>query len=120
MNTLPPESPRPEDADFDLAISVNLKQIENDPGNVGLHKTLRDIGFRRKVAGGKPAGGFLGPTLPYPGKTEKEKLLNAEYVLAKDIANIPAMMDLYRAAEAAGYEAVAEWIGQILREATRK
>jgi hypothetical protein len=45
-------------------------------------------------------------------------MLNAEYVLAHDPANVPAMMDLYRAAEALGYQEVMEWIGNILRAAT--
>ncbi|MGN6367843.1 MAG: hypothetical protein ACTHN5_06240 [Phycisphaerae bacterium] len=104
---------------FDAAIDACLKQIEQSPADVELHKALRDVALRRKSAGGKPAGGFLGPTLPYPGKTDKEKMLNAEYVLAHDPANIPAMMDLYRAAESARYPDVAEWIGQLLKEATR-
>ncbi len=77
------------------------KKIEKDPENLELHKQLRELGIRRKEAGGKPAGGFLGPTLPFAGKGYKEKLLNAEYVLAHDPANVPAMMDLYRAAESA-------------------
>lgn len=96
-----------------------LTQLEKQPENLDLHQQLHDTALRRKAAGGKPAGGFLGPTLPYLGKTDKEKMLNAEYVIAHDPANIPAMMDLYRAAESAGYPDVADWIGQILKAATK-
>jgi hypothetical protein len=117
MQGVSPELPGPGAAiaDFDLAIDSLLKRIDSAPENLELHKQLRDVGLRRKVAGGKSAGGFLGPTLPYAGKNDKEKMLNAEYVLAKDIGNVPAMMDVYRSAEAAGYQDVMEWIGQILK-----
>jgi hypothetical protein len=121
MENLPPESPREvkDLGSLDSAIDSLLKEIEKHPENVMLHGQLRETGVRRSAAGGKPAGGFLGPTLPYPGKTDKQKLLNAEYILAHDPANIPAMMDLYRAAESAGYADVADWIGQILKAAAR-
>jgi hypothetical protein len=120
MDSVPPELPVDHGGitSFDQAIDSLLKKVEKDPENVELHTQLRDVSLRRTAAGGKPAGGFLGPTLPYAGKGDNEKMLNAEYVLAHDPANVPAMMDLYRAAEALGHQDVMEWIGSILRAAT--
>jgi hypothetical protein len=108
----------PAGNDFDQVIDSLLKRLERDPEKIDLHRQLREVGLQRTAAGGKPAGGFLGPALPFAGKGPKEKMLNAEFVLAHDVGNIPAMMDLYRAAESASYVDVAEWIGQILRAAT--
>ena len=104
---------------LDAEIDSLLKKLGDDPENLELHGRLREVGLRRTAAGGKPAGGFWGPKLPFSGNGTKEKMLNAEYVLAKDAGNVPAMMDMYRAAESAGYGAVTEWIGQILRAATK-
>ena len=120
MDSILPESPADggDITRFDQPIDALLKKIEKDPENVELHTQLRDVSLRRTAAGGKPAGGFLGPTLPYAGRSDKEKMLNAEYVLAHDPANIPAMMDLYRAAEKLGHQDVMNWIATILRAAT--
>jgi hypothetical protein len=121
MENLPRATPQniEDPTGFDAAIDTLLKEIEKHPENVKLHQQLRETGLRRTAAGGKPAGGFLGPKLPYAGKNDTQKMLNAEYVLANDPANIPAMMDLYRAAESAGHSDVADWIGQILKAATK-
>ncbi|MGN6367849.1 MAG: hypothetical protein ACTHN5_06270 [Phycisphaerae bacterium] len=104
---------------FDYAIDMYIEGLNREPFNVDEHKALRDVGFRRKVAGGKPPGGLLGPKPPYKGKTAKEAMLNAAWTLAKDVGNIPAMQQYLRNAVTGEYRDVALWIGPILREANR-
>jgi tetratricopeptide (TPR) repeat protein len=104
---------------YDYAIDMYIEGLNREPFNVEEHKSLRDTALRRKVTGGKPAGGLLGPKLPYKGKTPKEAMLNAEFLLAKDVGNIPAMLTLFRNAVAGEWNAVAVWIGDMLLEANR-
>ncbi len=104
---------------YDYAIDMYIEGLNREPFNVDEHKNLRDTGLRRKVSGGKPAGGLLGPKLPYKGKTPKEAMLNAEFLLAKDVGNVPAMLTIFRNAVAGGWKPVALWIGQLLVEANR-
>jgi tetratricopeptide (TPR) repeat protein len=104
---------------YDYAIDMYIEGLNREPFNVEEHKSLRDTALRRKVTGGKPAGGLLGPKLPYKGKTPKEALLNAEFLLAKDVGHIPSMLTMFRNAVVAGWNPVALWIGEILLEANR-
>ena len=103
----------------DYAIDMYIEGLNREPFNIDEHKALRDVGFRRKVAGGKAPGGLLGPKPPYKGKTPKEAMLNSAWTLAKDVGNIPAMLTYFRNAVAGEWREVALWIGPILREANR-
>ena len=69
---------------YDYAIDMYIEGLNREPFNLDEHKALRDVGFRRKVSGGKAPGGLLKPKLPYKGKTAKESMLNAAWMLAKD------------------------------------
>jgi tetratricopeptide (TPR) repeat protein len=104
---------------YDYAIDMYIEGLNREPFNIEEHKNLRDTALRRKVTGGKPAGGLLGPKLPYKGKTPKEAMLNAEFVLAKDVGHIPSMLTIFRNAIAAELNPVALWIGDMLLEANR-
>ena len=104
---------------YDYAIDMYIEGLNREPFNLDEHKALRDVGFRRKVSGGKAPGGLLKPKLPYKGKTAKESMLNAAWMVAKDVGNIPMMQQYLRNAVAGEYRDVALWIGPILREANR-
>ena len=104
---------------YDYAIDMYIEGLNREPGNTEEHKALRDTGFRRKVSGGKAPGGLLGPKLPYKGKTPKEAMLNAAWMVAKDVGNIPMMLQYFRNAVAGEWTDVALWIGPILKEANR-
>ena len=49
---------------YDYAIDMYIEGLNREPFNVEEHKQLRDTALRRKVSGGKAAGGLLGPKLP--------------------------------------------------------
>jgi tetratricopeptide (TPR) repeat protein len=104
---------------YDFAIEMSIQGLNREPDNVEEHKALRDTALRRKVTGGKPAGGLLGPKGPYKGKTPKEAMLNAEWILAKDVGNIPAMVTILRNAVAGEWKETAFWIASILKDANR-
>ena len=86
---------------FDYAIDLYIQGLFREPFNMDQHKQLREVAFHRKVNGGKAAGGLFGAKTPYKGKVPKEAMLNAEYLLAKDVGNITHMMQMVRNAAAA-------------------
>jgi tetratricopeptide (TPR) repeat protein len=104
---------------FDYAIDMYIQGLLREPFNIEEHKKLREVGFHRKVAGGKPAGGLFGAKTPFKGKAPKEAMLNAEWLLAKDVGNINHMMQMVRSAAACNLPDVVAWMGPIALEANR-
>ncbi len=104
---------------YDFAIEMSIQGLNREPNNVEEHKALRDTGLRRKVTGGKPPGGLLGPKGPYKGKTPKEAMLNAEWILSKDVGSNPSMLTMFRNAVAGEWKETAIWIGGLLKDANR-
>ncbi|HVX85235.1 MAG TPA: tetratricopeptide repeat protein [Phycisphaerae bacterium] len=104
---------------FDYAIDLYVQGLYREPLNMDQHKQLREVAFHRKVNGGKPAGGLFGAKTPYKGKAPKEAMLNAEYLLAKDVGNITHMMQMVRNAAASNLGEVVGWMGSIAQEANR-
>jgi tetratricopeptide (TPR) repeat protein len=104
---------------FDYAIDMYIQGLFREPFNMEEHRKLREVGFHRKVAGGKPAGGLFGAKTPYKGKTPKEAMLNGEWLLAKDVGNINHMLQIVRNAVLCSLRDVVIWIGPILLEANR-
>ncbi len=104
---------------FDYAIDMYIQGLQREPFNIEEHRKLREVGFHRKVAGGKPAGGMFGTKTPFKGKTPKEAMLNAEYLLAKDVGNITHMVNMAKSAAELNLAEVVMWIGPILQEANR-
>ncbi len=104
---------------YDYAIDMYIEGLNREPFNVAEHTALRDVSLTRKVKGGKAAGGILGPKLPYKGKSAKEAMLNAEYILAKDPGNIPSMLTIIRNAVELQLKDVVLWIGPTLLAANR-
>ncbi|HVS73048.1 MAG TPA: tetratricopeptide repeat protein [Phycisphaerae bacterium] len=104
---------------FDYAIDLYVQGLYREPLNMDQHKQLREVAFHRKVNGGKPQGGLFGAKTPYKGKVPKEAMLNAEYLLAKDVGNITHMMQMVRNAAGASLGEVVSWMGPIAQEANR-
>ncbi len=110
---------------YDFAIAMYIEGLFREPFNIDEHKALREVAMRRKISGGKTAGGGIlggltgGPKPPYKGKTPKEALLNNESTLAKDVGNIPAMLAMLRNADLLKLTPLVIWIAPILREANR-
>jgi tetratricopeptide (TPR) repeat protein len=104
---------------FDYAIDMYIQGLFREPFNMDEHRKLREVGFHRKVAGGKPAGGLFGVKTPYKGKVPKEAMLNAEWLLAKDVGNMTHMLTIIRNAVLCSLRDVVIWMGPILQEANR-
>ena len=92
-----------------------IEGLNREPFNLVEHKSLREVGMRRKIGGGKSPGlGFLGPKNPYKGKTPKEldekgraKIIRGLVAqgfrfeailkrLAKDVGNLQSMITFVR------------------------
>lgn len=99
---------------YDYALDMYVQGLLREPENIDEHKALRDVSLRRKVSGGKPAGGFLGVKPYFSGKSPKEQMLNAEYLLAKDPGNISHMLNMMKHAALAGYREVVMWFGPVV------
>lgn len=109
-----------ESGNYDYAIDMYIEGLNREPQNLVEHEALRDISLRRKIQGGKSGGGGLrGSKTYFKGKTPKDAMLNAEYQLAKDPGNIPAMQVLLKQANTAGYIDVLKWFGPIFIHANR-
>jgi len=104
---------------FDYAIDMYIEGLNREPFNMDEHQALRETGFKRKLAGAKAGFGLLGPKPPYKGKSPKEAMLNAEWILAKDVGNRSAMMTMTRNAAILGLPELVMWIGIMARENNR-
>jgi tetratricopeptide (TPR) repeat protein len=96
---------------YDYAVDMYIQGLLREPGNLDEHKALREVSLRRKVSGGKPAGGFLGAKPYFSGKSPKEQMLNAEYLLAKDPGNISHMLNMMKSAALGNYRDIVVWFG---------
>ena len=108
-----------DSGNFDYAIDMYIEGLNREPTNIPEHEALRRVAMERKVRGGKAAGGFFGVKTPRKGKTPKDLMLNAEWLLAKDVSNIQHMLAFLRAARDGGYADVIRWFGPILRTANK-
>ncbi|MCG8511897.1 MAG: hypothetical protein MI741_21995, partial [Rhodospirillales bacterium] len=100
---------------YDYAIECYVNGLKHDPDNMNAHEELLDVGRRRKVKGGKPAGGF---SLGSGGKTELDRMLASEKKMAMDPLNVKLMLDVMKHAVGANEEEaeanlgeVAAWVG---------
>ena len=108
-----------ETGNYDYAIDLYIEGLLREPLNIKEHEALRDVALRRKIKGGKPAGGIFGVRPYFKGKTSKEQMLNTEWLLAKDPGNISTMQTMLKQAAAADYRDVVLWLGPIFLQANR-
>ena len=102
---------------FDYAIEMYLQGLNFDPEAVDAHQTLRDISLKRKASGGKALGMFEAMKLKGGRGDDKQKMLNAEKLLAYDPGNTDHMLAMMDAAAKYGYYDTVMWIGPILLKA---
>ena len=108
-------------ADHDYAIECFISGFRFDPDNMAMYEALREVAFKRNLAGGKPAG--LGERMKGGGKTPIDKLLHAVAIWAKDPRNPDLMLSVMEQAGAAN-EAESDinladlvlWIGTMVLE----
>jgi len=108
-----------ETGNYDYAIDMYVEGFNRDPQNIPELERLYNVSLTRKVKGGKPASGLMGPKVPYKGKTPKEQMLNAMWVLAHDPGHIPSMLTILKNAVPANCPEVAKFIGPIIIHANR-
>ena len=104
---------------FDYAIELYLDGLRLSPDALeDGHAPLRQLGLIRQGRGGKKPS-MVERVKRLKGKNPLEKMLNAEYLLAKDSDHLPYAEDLLTAAVEGGYLRTAEWIAHIIFEATK-
>ncbi|MHC5094863.1 MAG: hypothetical protein ACYSOU_01980, partial [Planctomycetota bacterium] len=104
---------------FDYAIELYLDGLRLSPDALeDGHAPLRQLGLIRQGQGGKKPS-MVERVKRLKGKTPLEKMLNAEYLLAKDSDHLPYAEALLTAAVEGGYLRTAEWIAHIIFEATK-
>jgi len=98
---------------YDFAVQMYVNGLRIDPDAVDAHQALREIALRRKASGGKGPGMFAGVS----GKDDKEKMVSAAELLAKDPGSSKFMIALMEHAYKAGYYDTVLWIAPILYRA---
>jgi tetratricopeptide (TPR) repeat protein len=104
-----------EAGDYDRAFDAYLQGISHAPDAVSEgHIELRVLALRRQQQGGdRPTEEEAGRRLS-EGRTALEKMLNAEYLLAKDPENLVYGEAVLRAAVAGGYREAAGWMADLM------
>ncbi|MBW8014731.1 MAG: tetratricopeptide repeat protein [Planctomycetes bacterium] len=102
---------------FDYAIEMYIEGLRRSPDNLESgHIALRKISLIRQGKGGKKAS--IKEKMKFSGgKTPIDKMLNAEFLLAKDPDHLPYAETMLSAAVAGGYARTAEWIAKLVFEA---
>lgn len=103
---------------YDYAIELFLDGLSFWPDTVDYgHKPLRDIALRRQAAGGKKSS-FTDSShfRKLSGKDPKEAMLKAEYLAAKEPANLQHLQDMTKNALTAGCLKSAFWMANVLFE----
>jgi tetratricopeptide (TPR) repeat protein len=104
-----------EAGDWDRAIDAHLEGIRLAPDDVSQgHIELRVLALQRQERGGtKPAPEEARRRLA-AGDSPLERMLNAEYLLAKDPEHLAYGEAVLRAAVAGGYHETARWMADLM------
>jgi tetratricopeptide (TPR) repeat protein len=104
-----------EAGDFDRAIAASIEGLRLTPDDVAHgHIGLRVIALQRQDRdGAKPDSDEVSRYLA-TGVTPLEKMLNAEYLLAKDPEQLAYGEAVLQAAVAGGYHETAKWIADLM------
>lgn len=99
---------------FDYAIDMYLEGLRCSPDDLeDGHIPLRELSLLRQGRGGKKPSMMEKIRFSH-GKTPAEKMVNAEYLLAKDPDNLSYAEMFLRAAVEAGYKRTAMWMADLL------
>jgi len=104
-----------EAGDFDRAIDAYLEGLRLAPDDIsGGHIELRVLALQRLARhGAKPAAEEVKQRLAVGG-TPLDRMLNAEYLLAKDPEHLAYGEAFLKAAVAGGYKEAARWIADLM------
>ena len=104
---------------FDYAIELYLDGLRLLPDALeDGHAPLRQLSLIRQGQGGKKPS-MVERMKRLKGKSPLEKMLNAEYLMAKDPDHLPYAESVLAAAVEGGYLRAAEWIAHIIFTATK-
>ena len=102
---------------FDYAIDMFIEGLRCAPDAVTEgHKPLRHIALIRQGKGGKKPS-ITERLKRGRGKTALEQMLNAEFLLAKDLDNLQHAEAMMKAALQGGYRQTTEWIADLIFQA---
>jgi len=105
---------------WDYAIELYLEGIRRDPDSVTQgHQPLREVSLKRKILGGKSAG-LMEALRHRGGKEPLDRLINAEYLLAKDPGSPHLLLGMLKACQDLAKPALANWIARILLESQKQ
>jgi hypothetical protein len=100
--------------DFDNAIDIYLGGLRYAPDAVEQgHIKLRELALQRQEEGGRKPS-MAEATERLQGATPLERMLNAEYLLAKDPEHLPYAEAMLQAAVAGGYRGAVKWIADLM------
>ncbi len=103
--------------DFDYAIEIYLDGLRCVPDALQEgHIPLCELAFQRQGKGGKKPS-MVERVKRLRGKTALERMLNAEYLFAKDPHHLPYAEAMLKAAVAGGYKKTANWIANFVFQA---
>jgi hypothetical protein len=108
---------------LDYAIDLYLDGLKIDPGNIDVHKELREVSLRRKAAGGRDLGIVQKIALRKPQSDPVSDMINREKLMSYDPENAQWFAEVARAAHEAGLQATEMYFGELVRtalEASRK
>ena len=103
-----------ERKNLDYAIDMYLDGLKHAPDALEEgHLPLCELGLKRQGDGGKRPS-MMDKMKRRGGKTPLERMLNAEYLFAKDPAHLPYAEEMLRAAVAGGYNKTAGWLANLI------
>lgn len=106
-----------ETSNFDYAIDMYLEGLGCAPGALHEgHIKLRELALLRQSMGGKKPS-VMEKVRRMRGKDPLEKMLNAEYMFAKDPEHLPYAEAMLIAAKDGGYNKTAKWIADLVFQA---
>ena len=102
---------------FDYAIDMYLEGLRCAPDAVEQgHIKLHELALQRQVKGGKKPS-IVERAKRRSGRTALERMINAEYLFAKDPDHLPYAEEILKAAVAGGYKKTVQWIADFIFEA---
>ena len=102
---------------FEYAIDLYLDGLKLDPGNIDVHKELREVSLRRKAAGGQDLGLVHKIALRKPQADPVADMINREKLMSYDPANVQWFGEVARAAHEAGLQATEMYFAGLLKSA---
>ena len=108
---------------FEYAIDLYLDGLRLDPGNIDVHKELREVSVRRKAAGGRDLGFVQKIALRKPTSDPVSAMINREKLMSYDPGNVQWFAEVGRAAHEAGLQATEMYFAGLVQrvlEASRK